>query len=333
MDLFAKCGNNCGRCALYKGNLRDDTRSAAAAGMARYINWNPKPENLQPCAGCQATEGYLYIRNCAVRLCAQYNDLEDCAYCAVFPCRDVPTVSVPEDYRDTVEARLGEPVPEPDYLVFIEPYEGIKHLEAIRSLLDRGQLVEPAPVTPLRTRVAAFPDLLETLPESQGAFRSLYDLLIAILTGRAEPYVRQIRLHQRRKELLNLLWVFGRYGQPSEDGAGLVIDGRVHGARKAFSNVVRKRDNSLHTSTRTAVQLLGDFGVTIEHLPLTRKAWLLEMALDDQAGGQEVLTALCDYVGALIEAHGEPKYAGSSRYRGEAYYRFSRADMTDLARP
>ena len=76
-DLFGKCGNNCGRCALYKDNLSDDKRQWCADGMGRYINWHPTPEKLRQCAGCQTTEGFLYIKNCRVRRCAQYNGIEE----------------------------------------------------------------------------------------------------------------------------------------------------------------------------------------------------------------------------------------------------------------
>jgi hypothetical protein len=333
MDQIAKCGNNCGQCALYVENLTDETRRSCARGMARYINWRPKPENLRECAGCQATEGFLYIRNCAVRLCAQYNGVENCAYCAAFPCRDVPTVSLSVEHRNLVEERLGEPIPEEDYLAFIEPYEGMKHLNAIRIPLEEEDLVQPTPVVPLRRQVAGFPDSLVLSGEDFRPFLALHGLLERVLSGRAELYVRQVRLQQRRREILNLLWLFGRYGQLAEDGSQLVIDGRAQAARKGISQasiVVRKRDNTLHGSAALAAQLLQDLGVTVSHVPLARNAWRLTAVCEDRAGGTPALEALGRYVQRLVERHGEPKYIGSSRYRGEAYERFSTADMSDL---
>lgn len=330
MYRYAKCGNDCGRCMLYEGNLTEATRAHCAWGMGRYINWHPQPARLRPCAGCQAEEGYLYIRNCAVRQCARYNGVETCAACAAFPCQDVPTVSLPEGYRDRVAERLGEPVPEADYLAFIEPYEGMVHLATIRSGLDETEWVQPAPVLPLRSRMAAFPDELAVQDGGSTALRAVYELLAHILTGQATLYVRQIRLQQRRRELLNWLWVFGCFGEFQEAEFQLVIDGRLHGARKGFLPIVRKRDNTLHTTARLARELLWELGATIEHTPLTRKAWLLTMSLSATAGGAEALQALCRYVQGLVDAYGEPKYVGSSRYAGEAFERFSKADMSDV---
>lgn len=330
MDQLAKCGNNCGQCALYQENLTDETRRWCATGMARYINWHPKPKSLRQCAGCQSTEGFLYIRNCAVRQCALYNGVENCAYCAAFPCRDVSTVSLSVEHRAKLEERLGEPIPEEDYSAFIEPYEGMKHLNRVRIPLEADDLVEPTPVVPLRTLVADFPESLALSGEDFVPLLALHKMLTRILSGQADLYVRQIRLQQRRRDLLKLLWLFGRHGQPAEDPVRLVIDSRKHGAQKEFSSIVRKRDNTLHGGAALAVELLQVQGIAVEHLPLARNAWRLEATFDDKAGGALAMAALGRYTQQLVEAHGEPKYAGRSRYLGEAYERFSRADMSDL---
>jgi hypothetical protein len=329
-DLYAKCGNNCGRCALYQENLTDDKRQWCAEGMARYIGWNPKPENLRLCAGCQSTGGFHYIKNCAVRMCAMHNGIENCAYCAAFPCRDVPTVSVSVDYRDRVSERLGAPIPEEDYLAFIEPYEGMVHLEAIRASLAPESLVEVRPVAPLRTRMAAFPDDLPLSEDDLSAYRSLYGLLTKVLTAPADLYVRQMRLKARRKEILSLLWAFGRYGEFDEGGSSLLVDGPVHEAQKPFSNIVRKRDNAFHSSAAESAQILRDLGVSVEHIPFGKNEWQLKMSFDHGAGGVPAMGALKRYVTTLVAQHGEPEYAGSSRYKGETYVRFSRADMQVL---
>lgn len=329
MDLIAKCGNNCAQCTLYRDNLTDETRRWCASGMARYINWHPRPKSLRQCAGCQSKEGFLYIRNCAVRQCALYNGVENCAYCAAFPCRDVPTVSLSVEHRAKVEERLGEPIPEEDYAAFIEPYEGMRHLSRVRIPLEAEDLVEPTPVTPLRALVADFP---ESLALSGGDFvplLALHKLLSRILSGQTDYYVRQIRFQQRRRDLLKLLWLFGRHGQPSEDPVRLVIDSRKHGG-KEFSSIVRKRDNTLYGSAALAIELLQDQGVAVDHVPLARNEWQLEATFSDEAGGAIAASGLGRYTQHLVEAHGEPRHAGRSRYLGEAYERFASADMSGL---
>lgn len=330
-DWYGKCGNNCGRCALYAGNLTDEKREWCANGMARYINWRPKPENLRQCAGCQATKGFHYIKNCPVRLCAQHNDVKNCAHCAAFPCPEVPTVSVSVDYRAQVAERLGSPIPEADYQAFIEPYEGMKHLEEIHESLGPENIVEMKEVRPLRARLVGFPEDLIMSEEQVAGFRALYQLMVDVLTGRTDRYVRQVMLKKRQPLILTLLWVFGRYGDLTTDDSQLVIDGAAHGSLADFDAIVRERDNALHGAAAVSVGLLQDLNVRVEHEPLTKKTWRLRMLVADDAQGSCILEALKDYTSTLVEAHGEPVYAGSGRYRGEAFACFSKADMQCLA--
>jgi hypothetical protein len=79
-----------------------------------------------------------------------------------------------------------------------------------------------------------------------------------------------------------------------------------------------------------SVELLNDFGVTIQHIPLTKKTWQLTMLIEEDVGGVAILKALKHYCERLLEAYGEPTYAGSNRYKGEAFERFSKLDMQIL---
>jgi hypothetical protein len=318
-DYYAKCGVNCGRCVLYVENLTDDKREWIAQGM-RYVNWHPKPEILRACAGCQTEEGFHYLPKCQVRQCAQYNQLETCADCGIFPCREVPRVSLSTDYRERAEERLGEPIPEEDYLVFIEPHEGIKHLKAIRAGISPQDLVPPKKVLPLRTRVAPF-----ISGESHSCW-NLYNLMTKILRGEADIYVRQALLKKRRNVVLFTLWIFGRYGEFAEDGdATLVITDAVSETSTDPGHLIRKRDNTLHQYG--SAELLVDFDLHLQHIPLDKKRWLLKLTAGESIGGLNTLRALKAYVTALVEKYGETKYAGSYKLKGEAYTYFKKADM------
>ena len=112
---LGKCGNNCGICPLHITNLQTkDDKEHVATGLSKYINWNPTPEKLKQCYGCQNTskEAFLYIKGCRVRKCAQYYKLTTCAQCSFFPCEEVPKVSLDTEYRDKQETRLGEKINE-----------------------------------------------------------------------------------------------------------------------------------------------------------------------------------------------------------------------------
>ena len=55
--------------------------------------------------------------------------------------------------------------------------------------------------------------------------------------------------------------------------------------------------------------------------------WLFKLSFAKCAGGQTALEALKRCVAGLVAQYGEPTYAGSCCYKGEAYARFARADI------
>ena len=241
-DLFSKCGCNCGRCPSYKENLlTDEDRHRCAEGWAKYIGYHPTPEKLRACVGCQAPDDENAVRyqSCYVRKCALRNGVETCAHCSAYPCEDVPRVSFAADQREKIAAHLGTPVPEEDYLAFIEPYEGIKHLDAIRASLAPEDIVEMATVS-VRPRIVAFPDDLPFSEEKAAPFEHLHRLLATVGVAEGVSYARQTVLKKRRRDLLKTLWAFGRFGGLREEGGlHLVIDGETYLAQKIQSNYSR----------------------------------------------------------------------------------------------
>jgi hypothetical protein len=221
---------------------------------------------------------------------------------------------------------LGYPVPEDDYLAFIEPYEGMKHLRALRGQIERSDLVSPSPVSPLRTRTVALP---QNLAETEG-MAALHRLLTSILQGRTNLRAQQVALNKRKKLILTILWALSTWGEPSDNAASLTVEETLRDSPVDFRGLVRKRDNALHTNAAAAAELLREFGVYFSHRPLPGNRWILELAFDDRAGGGRALTALRRFVHQLTAAHGAATPIGAGGYRGEAFARFSRADMHDL---
>jgi len=330
-DWYGKCGCNCGHCPGFAGNARTDAdRQYCSDGWARYLGARLKASSIR-CLGCQAPEpwkdGYLLPdRGCVIRPCAVASGLETCANCSRFPCgahgQDIDRAAVAE--------RLGEAIPEDDYLAFIEPYERVKHLHEIRATLSTDHIRPPAEVKPIRARVAGFPKELASREGERAAFAAVHKLIADIQSARADTVARQLVRKRRRPHMLGLLWAAGCYGDLVENECvQLVVDGAVHGDRPEANWFVRKRDFGFHGAVRQAAQLLEDLGLRWEFASLG-DGWLFKLSFDERAGGQPALEALQRYVAALAEQHGEPSYAGGSRYKGEAYARFARADMTGL---
>jgi hypothetical protein len=326
-DLFAKCGCNCGRCPSYKGNLQtDEDRQRCSDGWHKYLGFRLSPGKLRPCDGCQAPEEENPVRyqSCYVRKCAVGNGVETCAHCSGYPCEDVKNLHEIQraGARERIAARLAAPIPEEDYLAFIEPYEGIKHLDTIRASLGPEDIVEMTKVS-VKPRVADFPDDLPFSGEKAAALKALHRILAAVGSADGVSYAQQAALKKRRQHLLKLLWAFGRFGELKEEGgAHLVIDSETYLAQKIHSSYSRLKGYC---------KALEGYGVHCEHVPLEEEGWLtpggalrkegwyMKMSFDDDAGGASTLEALGSYIAKLDEKYGE-----------RAFRYFSKADMRAL---
>jgi len=320
-DLFSKCGCNCGRCPSYKGNLQtDEDRQRCSDGWHKYLGFRLSPGKLRLCDGCQTPDDENPVRyqNCYVRKCAIRNGVETCAHCSGYPCEDVPKVSLSTDARERTAARLGTPIPEEDYLAFIEPYEGLKHLDEIRASLGPEDIVEMTEVS-VKPRIVDFPDDLPFSKEETSAFEAIHRLLATVGCADGVSYARQVKLKERRRHLLKILWAFGLFGESKEeDGSHLVMDSETYLAQKIHSGYSRIKDY---------FRVLEEYGVRCEHVPLTeegwltpggalrREGWFMKMSFDDDAGGVSALEALQSYA-ARLENYGK-----------RAFRYFSQADM------
>jgi hypothetical protein len=333
--LYAKCGNDCGRCPSFRENLvTDEDRQRCSEGWLTYHGFRYSPEKLLRCDGCQAPDDEKPVRylNCLVRKCALHNGAKTCAHCAAYPCEELLGRVPGPDWRDGIVARLGTLIPEEDDLAFVAPYEGLRHLDALRAFLDPEAIVEPSRLT-VRFRTVELPDDLPLSQEERGAYAALHRLLAALnAPDESVSYARGEVLKQRRSWLLKLLWVFGLLGE-LEGGEGarphLVVDSQGYYTEKLHSD---------YSTVKGWMEALRAYGVQGEIVPLVetgwltptgalrqkvgRKgspAWLMELSIDEQAGGAGALAALKGYAARLDEAYGKSAY----RY-------FAQADMRNL---
>ncbi len=327
-DLFSKCGNNCGRCPSYRENLKtDEDRQRCSDGWKKYFGFRLSPSKLRLCDGCQTPDNENQVRyqNCIVRRCAIFNGVETCAHCSAYPCEGL--VALQDVNREEIEARLGAPILEEEYLTFIEPYENLKHLAEIRASLGAEEIVEPTKPQPFKPKTADFPEDLPFSKEERSALKALHRLMRTINTVDADTYVMQERLKKRRQYILKLLWAFGLFGAFKEEGdSHLVIDSETYVAQKIPSSSDYSRVVKHYFGT------LEEYGVHCEIVPLMetgwltpggalrKKGWLMKMAFDDNAGGVAAIKALQGYTATLDEKYGK-----------RAFRYFSKADMRVLS--
>jgi len=331
-ELIAKCGNNCTRCSSYKDNLKtDEDRQRCSDGWYQYHGFRYSAEKLLLCDGCQVPDDEDPVRyiNCLIRRCALKNGVETCAHCSAYPCEELVSRAHGAEWREEISVRLGEPISEADNLAFVEPYEGLAHLEDIRAFLRPGDILEMNGIA-VKFQTEEFPDDLPYSGEELTAYQALHRLMLAVSTheGRVS-YARQEVLRERRRHLLKLLWAFGLSGELEDDGGNLVIDSQAYYAQKGVSYYSRLQD---------ILKVFSEYGVHCKIVPLAedewltptgamrekvgregRPAWKLIMSIDDQAGGVPVLGALQRYAAQLDEVYGK-----------QAYRRYARADMRVL---
>jgi hypothetical protein len=327
-DLFAKCGGRCSRCPAYKANVKTyEDRQRCSDGWHKYLGVRLDPDRCY-CDGCQTPDDEQPILviskyGCNIRKCAVKNGVETCAHCSGYPCLAVRTqFSFDEGSRERFAARFGAPVPEDEYLTFIEPYEVHRHLDEIRAGLRPDEILEMTRVA-VKPRLADFPDDLPLLAEQTTALQALHHLLGEVGAAEGISYAEQEILQKRRRNLVKLLWAFGLHGEPAQEGnPGLVLDAQTYLAQKIESDYAKLQDY---------FETLAECGVHCEHVPLVEKrwrtprgtlrkeGWSIKVSFGDETGGTAVLEALCSYAARLDEQHGK-----------EAFRRFSRADMRVL---
>jgi len=329
-DLFSKCGANCGRCPAYRENVKtSEDRQRCSDGWHKYLGARLNVQRCY-CDGCQTPDDenpvLVYGRyGCKIRRCAVFNGVQTCAHCSAYPCEDVRTqFSFDSGSREKLAARLGTPIPEEEYLTFIEPYELHKHLDEIRASLAPEDIVEMTPVS-VKSKPVGFPDDLPLSQEETAAFEALHRLLALAGCVEGVSHARQEVLKKRRQHLLKILWTFGRFGEPREEGGPhLTIDSETYLAQKIHSSYPRVKDY---------FKALEEYGVHCKHVPLTEEGWLtpkgalreegwfMKMSFGDDAGGVPELKALQSYTARLDEEYG----ARAFRY-------FSKADMRVLSK-
>jgi len=328
-DFFSKCGFNCGRCVAYKDSaITEEDRQCGSDGWKKYFGIKIKVDRMY-CDGCQTPDNENPVQlapGCTIRKCAMQNNVETCAHCsAYYSCMHDLKIFDPDVNRENIEARIGESIPDQDYLAFIEPYKHLKHLEEIRGSLQPNDIREASSVK-VRIKSADFPDNLPLSQKELSAFKSLHRILSEIITIKGDTFAQQKILKKRRDWLMNLFWAFGLFGELKEDdGQYLVIDSEAFFTQKISSQ---------YSKVKFHFELLKEYGVHCTVVPIAAEyltptgwlrgkrvrdkdaPWLMKMSIDKAAGGIATIKALKTYAVQLDKKYGK-----------KAFGYFSKADM------
>ena len=334
-DLYAKCGCNCGHCPGFSGNAKTSKdRQACSDGWAKYLGARLNPDKIK-CKGCQAkdpwkTGNLLPSRGCHIRPCAVQNDFETCANCSKYPCFELENFIPGENLREQTEKKIGAKIPDKDYKAFLKPYEGLKNLKLLRKSLKPDEIKNHADVEPLRVRIAKFPDTLSLPKKELSAYKNLYGIMTSILRAQVDTYTRQTLIKRRKKHILSLLWLFGRYSQyKTTGGKHLLLNSEICDGIPDFGAYIRKYDKTIFATTRQCIRLLKEFGVNVD-AESSKKGWHMKLSFAKKTGGTAELKALQTYTLGLVSKHGEAVYEGTTKYKGNSFKLFSKVDMSGL---
>jgi hypothetical protein len=314
-----------------------------AGEFAEYRNTAKRVLGFMPiktaCVTCQVPDSQipkgakLPFRTCPIRRCVDKAGIRNCGYCARFPCDSVEATSGLWT-RKKIEEKLGAPLSEEEYHVFVEPFEGLRRLGVIRASLKSGEIVQPAKIKLIETEVVAFPEKLRVSKEEKTALEAVYKLLANIKRSplglrSTDSFAQQRRLESRRSNVLRFLWILGCFGMfEKDDGACLVVD-----AKSYVANRGSEKNLAMWAFVKeTVFKVLFEFGIRCERVALEgvkqedlatgtgylrSRGWMMKISFEQKVGGSTTLKALQTYARKLNEKHGK-----------KAFQRFSNADMS-----
>jgi len=339
--FVAKCGIDCGACPWGPYPRKDFT----AEEFEHYRNNAKRILGYMPigtaCVTCQTPDSdipkgsHLPNRKCLIRQCVDKTGVANCAYCARFPCDTMKATSGAWN-RKKIEERLGAPMSNDEYRTYVQPFEGINRLEAIRASLKPSEIVEPAKVQTSEKRTVDFPKNLPLSDKETASFKAVHRLLTSLKRSSlgmtdTDTFAQQHRLENRRAHVLRFLWILGRYGKLREEKkAYLAAEAKTY-----MDNRETEKTLAIWSFAKdTVFKALSDLGAHCERVALKgvkdkdlttgtgylrNKGWIMRMSFDETIGGAAALEALQTYTAKL-----------SKKYDKKAFQHFSDADMQIL---
>jgi hypothetical protein len=339
--LVAKCGIDCGTCPwgpYPRKSMSAEKFEQFRSDAKRILGYMPIKT---PCLTCQTPDSKipkgakLPNRNCLIRLCVDRSGMANCAYCSSFPC-DTLKATAGLWNRKSIEKRLCAPVSEEEYHAFVEPFEGLCRLEAIRASLKLEEIVEPAKAPTSETRTIGFPENLPFSKEETASLRAVHKLLATLIRSSlglrdVDTFAQQHKLESRRAHVLRFLWILGRYGKlEKEKDVCLAVDAGIYeanrGSEKSLAIWPFVKENIFN--------VLSEFGVCCERVALEgvreeelatgtgylrSRGWVMKMSFDERVGGAVALEGLQTCTRRLEERCGK-----------KAFKHFSEANMQVL---
>ncbi len=320
-----KCGCDCTNCPTYRENIKTvEERIRCSTGWSKYLNIKLSPEKLRACDGCSLPDSdrKVYYLNCAIRKCCMENDIKNCAYCNLFPCDELKNVHsiVNIKTKEEFTANTGKSITNDDYMIFVEPYAGIKHLDEIRKNIQKSEIKDFKKYS-VKIKFANFPQRITN--REIDSLRRIYSFLTSIGLQKDISYARYLAEKKRREILLKIIWVIALFGEFKEPNSSfLELDGKTFLSQKVYG---------MHEKLKDYFKELKKYKIYCDIIPLDTKRWLTPTGGLRNEGWKIVMSFGSDVTDIYILVTFK-KYVKrlNDKYKKKAYTYFNRADLNPV---
>jgi hypothetical protein len=326
MNNIGKCGCDCTNCPTYKDNIKTmQERIKCSAGWSKYLNIKLSPEKLRACDGCSLpdSERKIYYLNCTVRKCCMENNIKNCASCKLYPCDELKNVHSIVNIRTKEEftSKTGKSITNEDYMIFIEPYAGIKHLNEIRNNIQKSEIKDYKKYS-VKIKFEDFPGSLTNNNEIN-SLKRIYTFLTSIGVQKDISYARYLAVKKRREMLLNIIWVMALFGEFKETNSSfLELDAKTFLSQKVYG---------MYNKLKDCFKELKEHKIYCDIIPLDTKRWLTPTGGLRNEGWKIIMSFGSDIID--INALGTfIKYVKrlNDKYKKKAYAYFNKAELNPM---
>jgi len=323
---IGKCGCDCTNCPTYKDNIKTiEDRVKCSTGWSKFLNIKLSPEKLRACDGCSLPDSdrKVYYLNCRIRKCCMENDLKNCAYCTLYPCDELKNVHSIANIqtKDEFTNNTGKSITNDDYVFFVEPYAGIKHLNEIRNNIQKSEIKDYKKYS-VKMKFADFPESLTNKNEIN-SFNRIYSFLTSIGVLQNISYARYLSVKKRRELLLKIIWAIALFGEFKEtNSAFLELEGKTFLSQKIYG---------MYDGLKDCFKELKEHKIYCDIVPLDTKRWLTPTGALRNEGWKIVMSFGSD-ISDIIALGTLKKYVTRLNYKhkNKAYICFNRADLSAM---
>ena len=322
---IGKCGCDCTNCPTYKENIKTiEERINCSSGWSKYLNIKLSPEKLRACDGCSLPDSdrNIYYLNCTIRKCCMENDFKNCAYCNLYPCDELKNVHsivnihTKEEFTDNT----GKSITNDDYMIFVEPYTGIKHLNEIRNNIRKSEIKDYKKYS-VKIKFADFPQKIKK--SDIDSFRRIYSFLTTIGVQKDISYARYVTVKKRREILLKIIWVIALLGEFKETNSSfLELEGKTFLSQKVYG---------MYDKLKDCFKELKDYKIYCDIIPLDTKRWLTPTGGLRNEGWKIIMSfgsAMSDLTALVTLKNFVTRL--NNKYEKRAYAYFNKADLNPM---